>query len=155
MLDFLVRVSKQQRWKNRKQLAFLSVTVWEPGSLGLVWLDLETQAWAGHTRQPTRETTERDAEMRRKWLFFGGVNVFRHHVPGAVRCSAPSRTSEVRIPELVACQSAPAPVAHGPVHKSAGAGSGSICLASNAPVACSSLASSTTSWNSASLCARS
>ena len=62
MLDSLVLVSQQQRWKTRNN-RFLSVTVWEPGSLGLVWLDVETQEWAGHTRQPVQETRERDAEM--------------------------------------------------------------------------------------------
>ena len=34
----------------------LSVTVWESGTGGQ---DVGTQGWAGHTGQPTRETTER------------------------------------------------------------------------------------------------
>ena len=48
--------------------------------------DVETQARVGHTGQPTRETTERRAVQRR--------------TPGAVRCTAPSATSEVRMLEL-------------------------------------------------------
>ena len=60
MLDSWVRVSQQQRWKSQQnKLVFLSVTVWERGS----GQDVETRAWEGETGQPTRETTERDAEM--------------------------------------------------------------------------------------------
>ena len=86
---------------------FFCVTVWEPWSLGLVWLDVETQAWAQHTRQPTRETTERRWDVMQVAIF-GGVNAVQHHKPSAERCTAASWTSEVRIPELAACQSAPA-----------------------------------------------
>ena len=39
---------------------------------------------------------------------YGGVKAVQHHKPVAVRCTAPSWTSEVRLAELVACQSAPA-----------------------------------------------
>ena len=39
--------------------------------------------------------------------FFGGVNAVQRRTPGAVRCTAPSWTSEVQTPELAACQPAP------------------------------------------------
>ena len=102
----MVRVSQQQRRKNQKHNSlFLSVTVWEPGTGGQ---DVKHGCGPGHTRQPTRETTESDAEMRCKWHFFGGVNAVWHHIPGAVRCTAPSRTSGVRM--LRSWWQAPAPV---------------------------------------------
>ena len=47
----------------RKNNCFLSVTALDPGTGGQDVEDVETRAWARHTRQPTRETTERDAEM--------------------------------------------------------------------------------------------
>ena len=34
MLDSLVRVSQQQRWKSRKKTALMFVSVWEPGTGG-------------------------------------------------------------------------------------------------------------------------
>ena len=40
--------------KNKTRV--LSVTVWESGTGGQ---DVGTRGWAGHTGQPTRETTER------------------------------------------------------------------------------------------------
>ena len=51
---------EEQQKKKKETHVFRSVTVWEPGTGGQ---DVETQAWAQHTRQPTRETTERDVEM--------------------------------------------------------------------------------------------
>ena len=62
---------------------------------------METRAWTLHTGQPTQS----DAEIRCRWQFFG-VNAVQRCTPGAVRCTTPSWTSEVRMPELAACQSA-------------------------------------------------
>ena len=138
-----------------EKLAFLSVTVWEPGTGGQ---DVETRVQAR-----THETTD-TLRCEAGGIFFGGVNAVQRQKPGAMRCTAPRWTSEVRMPELVACQSAPAQAvrlasssdASSIAHStgSAGSGSGSICLANKAPVACSSLASSTASWKSVSVWAR-
>ena len=118
------------------------------------WWSGRGNTGAGQDTRDNRHVRQhRDAEMRCKWQVFRGVNAVQHLIPGAVRCTAPSGTSEVRMPELVACQSAPAQAvrlassssdatAMAQFTGSSGAGSGSICLANNAPVACSSLASS-------------
>ena len=135
------------------------------GSLGLVVRTCTHECGQGHTRQPTRETTERDAEMRCKWHFFEGVYAVQLHIPRAVRCTAPSRTSEVRMPELVACKSAPAQVVRlawarrlTPLPQPSPRGLLERALARSVPrttpVACSSLVSSTASRNSESLCTR-
>ena len=93
-------------------------------------------------------------------MFFW-VNAVQRSTRGAERCTAPSSTCEVQTPELAACQSAPAqavrpawarlawarrPRRQSPLPwpsptGSTGAGSGSMCLANNAPATCSPLAS--------------
>ena len=103
MLVSLVRVWQQQRWKNRKKLALLSVTVWEPGT---GCHDVETRMWAR-----TQETTDTwdNRERRRDEMqvaIFGVPNTVQRSTPSAVRCTAASWISEVRMPEQVACQSA-------------------------------------------------
>ena len=59
----------------------------------------------GHTGQPTRETTE-TLKYGASGNFLGGMNAVQRRTPGAVRCTSPSWTSEVLMPELAACQSA-------------------------------------------------
>ena len=82
-------------------------------------------------------------------------------VVGAVRCTAPSSTSEVRRPELRPKRCWRAwhgrvvfdvwRFCHGSFHR---VSSGSICFANTSPVACSSLAFASASQKSSSLCAR-
>ena len=63
---------------------------WEPGT-GV--------ARRGNTRVGrTHETTD-------TWALCGGVNAVQRRKPDVVRCSAPSWTSEVRMPEQEACPS--------------------------------------------------
>ena len=138
-------------------------------------------AWAGHTeqRQRTRETPHTDnghvRQQRAQFdkmmvcAFLLRLSVVQRLTRGAERCSAPSSTSEVRMPELAACQSAPAQAtpsgtgasssssdASAMAHstESSGAGSSSVCLEKSSSWAWSAAASATASRNSALLPAR-
>ena len=167
-VDSLVRVSQQQRWKNRKKKPrFFCLSL--SGSLGLA-----VRTWAhgcgpGHTRQPTRETTERDAEVRYKWQFFwrrsrGPAPYIRRSAmhrskldiggadAGAGGMSISSGSSGAS--GMGASSSSSDASAMAQPTGSSGAGSGSICLANNAPVACSSLATSTASRKNQRRCGR-
>ena len=119
--------SQQQRRKNQKKQ--LSVIVWEPGTGGQ---DVETRALA-------------DAQIWCRWQLMLGLNAVQC-TPGAVRCTAPSWTLEVRMQELAACRQVQAVLARqasfwssdasAMAHStgSSDAGSGSICFANKAPV---------------------
>ena len=83
-----------------KKNSFVSVFVREPGTGGQ---EMETRAWAERDNRHVRQ--HRDAEIVQVAIF-GDLNAVQRRTPGAVRCAAPSWTSEVRMPELPACRSA-------------------------------------------------
>ena len=92
------------------------------------------------------------------------LSVVQRRTPSAMRCSAPSSTSEVRMPELAARQSAPSQAARlawrvdasamAQSTGSSGTGSGSMCLEKSSSREWSAAASVTMSRNSALLPAR-
>ena len=99
MLDFLVRVPQQRRWKKNIVGPCLGAWDWWSGRGN-------TSVGRTHGTTDTWDNRERDAEMSGMWQFLGGLNAVLRRTPGAVQCTAPSWTSEVRMPELAACQSA-------------------------------------------------
>ena len=94
---------------------------------------------------------------------FASLNEVQRRTPGAVRCTAHGWTSEGRMPELAARQSAQVQAvlarqawarrlrSSDSSAMSSGAGSGPTCFANKSPVACSSLPFATASRNSTSL----
>ena len=132
---------------------------------------------AGHTTK-THSTKTTAQENRTHVMivmcdmfFFARLIVDQSHTRAAERCSASGKTSEVRMPERVACQSAPAQAARlawarrprlrrrsllpSPIGGPSSAGSGVMCLAKRSSREWSAAASSTASRKAPSLWARS
>ena len=165
MLDSLVRVSQQQRWKNHKNTFFVChcLGAWEPGTGGQ---DVETRAWAGRMGQPKRGTTERET-LRCD----AGGNCWRRQrgpAPYQAQCDAPlpsirgaeagagsmsfsSGSGGAGASGMGASSSSSDASAMAHSTGSSGASSGSICLATRSPLACSLLAFPTASRKSSSL----
>ena len=155
--------------KESKKNTFFCLTLSE--SLGL-----EVRTWKHERGQDTRDNRHvRQREVLRCDVggnFIWELRAVERHTPSAVRCTAPSWTSEVRMPELAACQSAqvqavlarqapggrlrhrPIPSAMAHTSKPSSAGSGVMCLAKISSRAWSVAASVTASRNSSSLWAR-
>ena len=132
-------------------------------------------AWARHqrTRQQrdtthdTRDNGHKEQNVMTAVYFLTRLIVVRRRTRGAERCSAPGWTCEAQMPELAACQSAPAQAARLGASSSSsdasamaqstgssGAGSGSMCLEKSSSREWSAAASVTASRNSALVPAR-
>ena len=132
--------------------------------LGIGGQDVCTWAWAGRMRQ------QRGTLRWGAWQFLRRLNTVQRRTPGAMRCTALSWTSEVRMSEWEACRSArvhrhrhavecrlchyltllPWPILADPPQS----GTGVMCLAKSSSRAWRAAASSTASWKSSSLWAR-
>ena len=129
---------------------------------------VETQAWARHTGEPTRETTERDAEMMQVAIFGGtqrGPALYTRRIvmhrskldirgaeTGAEGMSISSGSGGASDMGASSSSSDASAMAHST--GSSGGGSGSMCLEKSSSWAWSVAASSTASLNWASLWTR-